>query len=486
MNLVLKYKSTSLPIKASMWFTICNFILKAISFITVPLFARYLSPEEYGASSIFASYQQIFLIFATLELSLGAYQRGILKFKDDIKLFTASLQFISSLITAILFIFVLLFNDFFINLTNMNMNILIVMFVYFLVQPAYNCWINQKRFNYDYKPVVIFTILFTVLSTVISLIAVIYIKQTAVVRIISMLVVQILFCLPFYLNNLNFKEIYINKFKVKKYWIYMLKFQLPLVIHSLSFLILAQSDRIMIGKFIGNSEAALYSVAYGLSNIAIIFQTSINQVLKPWRYKKMESKEYYSLSNITNVLLIAFGILILMFILVAPEVMKLLFNSSYYEAVWTIPPVTVSIFFMFLYSIFTDIESYFSKTIYIMYASVVCAIFNIVLNYIGINLWGYISCGYSTLISYILFAILHYYFMNKICKIEGIKNSIFNTSFMVIISTILVFLMIIFTLIYNSIFLRYFIFFILLLICLLKRSIIVKNLKVLMADKKIT
>lgn len=485
MNLVKKYKLMSLPIKASMWFTVCNFILKAISFITVPLFARYLSTEEYGISSIFASYQQIFLIFATLELSLGAYQRGILKFKNDIKLFTSSLQLLSSFITAILFILVLLFNDFFIKLTNMNINILSVMFAYFLVQPAYNCWINKKRFNYDYKPVVISTILFTFLSTVISLIAVIYIKKTAIVRIISMLIVQILFCLPFYLNNMNFKQMYLNRFKIKKYWIYMLNFQLPLVIHSLSFLVLAQSDRIMIGRLIGNSEAALYSVAYSLSNVAIIFQTSINQVLKPWRYQKMELKEYSVLRNITNLLLILFGILILMFILVAPEVMKFLFNDSYYEAVWTIPPVTVSIFFMFLYNIFTDIESYFSKTKYIMYASLICAIFNIVLNYIGINLWGYISCGYTTLISYILFAILHYYFMNKVCRLQGISNSIFNKKFIVTISIILVFLMVIFTCTYNNMLLRYFIFFILLLVCIMKRTPIIRTFKILIKEKSI-
>lgn len=485
MNLVKKYKLMSLPIKASMWFTVCNFILKAISFITVPLFARYLSTEEYGISSIFASYQQIFLIFATLELSLGAYQRGILKFKDDIKLFTSSLQLLSSFITAILFIVVLLFNDFFIKLTEMNISILSVMFVYFLVQPAYNCWINKKRFNYDYKPVVISTILFSFLSTVISLIAVIYIKQTAIIRIMSMLTVQILFCLPFYLNSMNFKQMYLSRFKIKKYWIYMLSFQLPLVIHSLSFLVLAQSDRIMIGRLIGNSEAALYSVAYSLSNVAIIFQTSINQVLKPWRYQKMELKEYSALRNITNLLLILFGILILMFILVAPEVMKLLFNDSYYEAVWTIPPVTVSIFFMFLYNIFTDIESYFSKTKYIMYASLICAIFNIVLNYIGINFWGYISCGYTTLISYILFAILHYYFMNKVCRLQGVNNSIFNKKFIVIISIILVFLMVIFTCTYNNMLLRYFIFFILLLVCIMKRTQIIRTFKILIKEKSI-
>lgn len=480
MNLIKKYKSMSLPIKASIWFTICNFILKAISFITVPLFTRYLSTEEYGIVSIFDSYQQIFLIFATLELSLGAYQRGILKFKNDIKLFTEYLQFLSSCITVVLFIGVIVFNDFFTKLTDMNITILSLMFTYFLVQPAYNCWINKRRFNYDYKPVIISTLLFTLLSTGISLIAVIYIKQTAIIRITSMLVVQILFCLPFYLNNINFKLMYKNRIKIKEYWLYMLGFQLPLVLHSLSFLILAQLDRIIIGSLVGKSEAALYSVAYSLSNVVIIFQTSINQVLKPWRYQKMEEKNYSCLSNITNVLLVIFSTIILMFILIAPEVMKLLFNKNYYEAVWTIPPVAVSIFFIFLYTIFTDIESYFSRTQYIMYASIICAIVNICLNYIGIYFFGYISCGYATLISYVLFVILHYYFMIKVCRAEGLNTPIFNKKFILGISIVLIVLMVIFTCTYNNILLRYCMLVVLSVICIIKRNKIIKTFSILM------
>lgn len=31
-------------------------------------------------------------------------------------------------------------------------------------------------------------------------------------------------------------------------------------------------------------------------------------------------------------------------------------------------------------------------------------------------MFGYVAAGYTTLISYIVFAILHYYFMRKICK----------------------------------------------------------------------
>lgn len=469
-NIIKKYNNFSCEIKATLWFTICNFVLKGISFITVPLFAKYLSTEQYGIVSLYNSYQQILLIFATLELSLGAFQRGILKYKEDIRLFTESIQVLCSCITVVIFFITFLFKDLFVELSDTNITIFSLMFVYFLVQPAYECWINKKRFEYDYKAVIFTTLLFSVSTTVIPLLAVIYLKQTAIIRITFVLLVQILFCTPFYLRNLKIKNIVTNFQKCKEQWIFALNFQLPLIFQSFSFLVLAQSDRIMIGTMVGKSEAALYSVAYSLSNVVIIFQTSINQVLKPWRFKKMESRDYKSIGRITNLILIVLGMLLLIFILIAPEVMRLLFSKNYYESVWTIPPISLSVYFMFLYSVFADIESYMCKTKYIMYASVTSAFINVILNYFGIKVFGYIACGYATLISYIMLACMHYFFMRKSCIESGIYKRIFNYRLVSIISFSFILLMILFVVLYPFLWIRFIILFILLFLFFINRK----------------
>ena len=48
MNITSKYRSLSVQAKAALWFTICSFLQKGISFITVPIFTRLMSTEEYG------------------------------------------------------------------------------------------------------------------------------------------------------------------------------------------------------------------------------------------------------------------------------------------------------------------------------------------------------------------------------------------------------------------------------------------------------
>ena len=50
MNITSKYRSLSVQAKAALWFTICSFLQKGISFITVPIFTRLMSTEEYAVS----------------------------------------------------------------------------------------------------------------------------------------------------------------------------------------------------------------------------------------------------------------------------------------------------------------------------------------------------------------------------------------------------------------------------------------------------
>ncbi len=75
-----KYKRISIQTKAAIWFSLCNLFIKGISFITVPLFTRIMSNEEYGTLSLFLAYEQIAMILATWEIQMGAYQKGIFKY----------------------------------------------------------------------------------------------------------------------------------------------------------------------------------------------------------------------------------------------------------------------------------------------------------------------------------------------------------------------------------------------------------------------
>lgn len=76
-----KYRNLPEAVKASLWFTICSILQKGISFITVPIFTRMLSTEEYGIISLFGAWQSILTIFATLNLSNQIFNNGMVKYE---------------------------------------------------------------------------------------------------------------------------------------------------------------------------------------------------------------------------------------------------------------------------------------------------------------------------------------------------------------------------------------------------------------------
>ena len=427
------YNNQPPVLKATLWFTVCNIITAGLNFISAPIFTRLLSESEYGILAILMTYEQLFLIFSTWSIQIGGYQKGVFVYKDNINIFTKNTVLLINVLTISFFAICYVFKGSVINITGATNFSLFALFLFMFITPSYQCWLVRKRTNYDYKKAVPVTLLYAIFNIIIPIAALKFIGATANIKFSAFLLSASFFCIYFYISSISTKE-KIVKEELTSQWKYLLAYQGPLVIHSLSYLVLNMADRVMIGKMVGNEQAAFYTIAYSLAFTISIVQNSINQAMGPWRYHKLEEKNYSTIGSSTNGLLIFFGGIILTFILVAPEILKLFFTESYYEAVWCIPPVTCGIFFIFLYDIFVTVETYYEKTSYVMYVSLICGIVNIVLNYFGIKYFGYIASAYTTLLSYLLYATLHYVMMKKVSKecIGGIE--IFDKKKIIIIS----------------------------------------------------
>lgn len=180
--------------------------------------------------------------------------------------------------------------------------------------------------------------------------------------------------------------------------------------------VLNSSDRIMIANIVGEKEAGVYNLAYSVSQIMTIFNTALLQTIEPWIYRKLKENKIVEIARVAYIAFSVIASLNVLLIMVAPEVINFFAPAAYQEAIWTIPSVTMSVFFMFLYTFFATFEFFYEKTKYAAGATIGSALLNVLLNYIFIPRFGYIAAGYTTLFSYIVLAILHYYFMRKVCK----------------------------------------------------------------------
>lgn len=483
-SLVNKYKKLPISLRAMIWFTICNFALKGLSFVCLPLYTRLLDSSEYGRMNILTSYDTIFVIFATFEVYLGAFQRGLLIYKNEIQLFESSVVLFSNILTTLCLVVFLLFHEPLTAFTHIPIVLYLIMTVNFWFTTPYNCWLNRKRFAYDYKAAVPITLLMAVVSNLLPLVILPIVGNTALVKVSSSLLLAALFACPFWFMDFRPSLLWKNTGKVREIFVFIIKFQGPLVFHSLSYFILGQSDRIMIEKFTDSSKVGYYSVAYSMAMVITLIQNSLNQVLKPWRYEKLEKKSYRDIRNISNVLILLIGTCIIIFILIVPEVFRFIFAPEYYEAIDIMPVVSISVFFLFLYTIFVDIESYYGKTNYIAVVSMISAGLNIALNFIGLNMFDYKVCAFTTLICYVIMSFLHYLLMLRTCKKANIDEMPVDSKMIVLLSIFALVVSLIINIFYSSFFFRYLLLVIIMILAFFFRKKLVGSIKTIMKKDK--
>ena len=471
--IIQSYADLSSPVKASFWFTICSILQKAISLLSIPIFTRILTTEQYGMYSVYQSWYDIVKLFATLNIYAAVFNNGMVKFEEDRDRFTSSLQGLTSTITIALFLLYIVSKNFWNNILGLPTLFVIVMFIDLIFSTSYSFWAARQRFDYKYKNLIIITLFIAIVSPILGIISVLLTKYKAEARVISFAMVQILVGLVIYSFILKRGK----SFFVKKYWKYALAFNIPLIPHYLSLIVLQQSDRVMIGRLVSTEKAAIYSIAYSISTIMTVVTTAINNSLVPYTYKAIKDKKYSSLRNSVNSIILFVAIMCLLIMSFAPEVIKIFATKEYYEAIWIIPPVAASVYFMFLYPVFSNISFYFEENKFIMMASCIGAILNVILNYIFIPIFGYMAAGYTTLICYILFGVAHYFCYKRVVE-KNIKcSNIYDIRFICLVSIFLLLGMCFILFIYKFTLLRYTLISLIVILIIVKQEYVINQIK---------
>ena len=267
-----KYRSLGDPAKASIWFLLCGFLQKGISMLTTPIYTRIMTSAEYGRNSVYTSWYNILFIIASLELAAGVYTKGLVKNEEDADAFSSSLLSLSTLCVLLFTVVYFAFHNIFNSFTGISTYLMILMIFEMWSTIAYQFWSNRERVAFRYKKLVALMITFTVLRPIVGVIAVLLADEAHQVeaKVTATVIVNIILFSGLYVSILKKGK----KLFHREYWKYALCFNLPLVPHYLSQIVLNQSDRIMIDKFCGTAAAGYYSVAYSLAMVMQIFNSA--------------------------------------------------------------------------------------------------------------------------------------------------------------------------------------------------------------------
>jgi O-antigen/teichoic acid export membrane protein len=417
-----QYFRKSEDARASSAYIICSVLQKTLSLLTLPLFSRLLTKAEYGTNTVYTSTFAVIIIFTTLNLPYGSFAPAMMKFEDDRKGYLSAVNMICVLFTGAFFLLYYPFRGFWNGLVDLPTVLMLLMGFEMLMSTSIQFWMGKARFECRYKAFVVVTLLTAVLGTACSLVAVLVSLDKGVARVFANGVVICVVGAVILSASLVRGKNCFNR----KYWKYALTFNIPLIPYYLSQIIFNQSDRLMINKMTGKSDAAMYGVAYTLAFILTFLLNAINNSFVPWMYRKLKERKLRENKRVSVLIAVVIAVLLLGVIAVAPEFILIMAGRKYLEAVWVVPPVALSLLLLFYSQLFINIEFYFEEKSKLVGASILAAVVNIVLNYFGIKKFGFVAAGYTTLISYILFAVCNYLAMKKICDERGIDSAVYN------------------------------------------------------------
>lgn len=424
-----RFKELPVEIKVSTAYTICSIIQNCIQFITLPIFTRLMTKAQFGQYTIYSSWSSIFMIFITLNLAYGSFSTAMVKFEDKRDEYIASVQGICVTLAGAFLLLYLPFRKYWNSFLHLPTPLIVLMVFEILANTAIYFWSGKKRFEFKYISVVLVTLFNAFVGPLAAYLLVVNTEEKGYARIVGYAGITIIVGGIIFIGNAIKGG---NPLK-KEYWKYALGFNVPLIAYYLSQTIFNQSDRIMIEHICGEDKAAVYGVAYSLAIVLTFVLNAINNAYVPWFYNKIKENEKTANRAIANLLSILMSVLLACVIWLAPELMLFFGGKGYAEAMWVVPPVALSVLLLFYAQMFINVEFYFEEKKKLVGASIAAALINIVLNAIFIPIFDYYAAGYTTLFSYLIFALSNYDAMKKVLKEKGQENDAFHVKGLIII-----------------------------------------------------
>lgn len=387
-------------IKNSFIYLLPSVVGNLIPVITLPIFTRILTKEDYGVWGLAQVYAIFMSGLANFGLIIG-YERNFFQYKDQEK--SAELLYSTLLFVLSVFIVIGLFTYFFkspisrlVIGSSEHSDILFWSFCSTGIISLKNYYLTYFKNTENAKSFARYTIDENLLGVVFSFFMVVYLRIGVIGLVWGQLLASlIIFCIL----GVNFLKLYPVAFN----WEVLkdsLKLSLPLTPRIFFGVIGNQFDKYMIGLLNTVGGVGVYSIGQRVANIVSTYMTAIQNVFSPQVYKRMFEQGEEGGESIGRYLTpflyisIAVALLISLF---SEEVISILTPKSYHDS------IDIVIVLSMLYGSY-----FFGKQPQLIFArkthiTSILTLVGIALN-IGINIpfiykWGAVGAAWGTLVA---------------------------------------------------------------------------------------
>ena len=457
-------------LKAGAVYTFANILLRGISFLTLPVFIRLLSPDEFGRFNVFISFESIIFMFSGFTLHASIKNAYYDYSSEDYDTYIKNIfyvDFLNSIIIGIIANIAVFFWKDLIDLDYVEVNLLTIAGLCTAITSVYGSKLIMEYKAGDYA-------LMSFISTIAGISLSIFFIFTIfnfnhyfgrILGFVAGETVAAFYVLIRVFAN-GFKPINIEQ------WKYGLKISLPIIPHGLSQIILSSANRIMIKYFYNAVQAGIFSFTYTVSMLPQVLFQSVTSVWEPWFFERMSENNIDQIRSKSNYFCLFISSVYVMIACVTPELIKILATKEYYEAIDISIIVLLGCYFATLYNIPCEVEYYYKKTKHIATSTFICALVNVGLNFLLMQYYSYKVAAYVTLFAYFLYFLFHMYMSYQIRKdwIFDIKTM----SFTIISSMIIMFILL---LLINYFILRFIILLIIFVTIMSKCKFVIQTIK---------
>lgn len=390
---------------------------KALAFVSIPVYTRLLTVEDYGVVNVFMSLVGIVSVMLTLssEAAISRYYYDAKDIEDFKRFVGTSIKLTSGILVVTTCVFLLCLG-FFSDIMSMPRKLILCLI------PVALFHITNSIFTQIYNPLMQskkIAIVSSVQSYTAFGLSVVCIMMLDSDRYYGYVLGNILAMVL--LGTYMVKQIrpYFTNCFDKSYVPYILKYCLPYIPDTLSGIVLAQFSKI----FIGNSQGFALAGSYGLVvNIATLMGIVIqitNQAWIPYYFRYMNAKDYKSIDNEFNLIwrltLIA-GITLSFF---GKELAELLARRDFLEMMPVLPLlVSGYVFHQWAYLYLRNV-GYAKRMMWNTYSYMFSGIMLVILNIILTPRYQGYGAAAATLLSYILLLVFTYIVNRRVIKLHA-------------------------------------------------------------------
>ena len=416
--------------------SIANASAQFVGLLLLPLFTKYLSPEDFGIISM------VSLIVTVLAL---IYNPGIMsatmrlyhstESENERKLLIGSTHRFFLFVPIIPIILCLIFGENLFSFLFKDFDFypygFLALLLAFFIQPS-RMWTTMMTLLYKIEKTAFLTALSVLLGLISAVILVVVFNLGAMGRVLAMFVPALF---------LYFISLYtVNKYtqgnwsfdSIKK----QLIFGMPLIIG-----LWAYQGLNFIGKYfleiLSNLEnVGLYTVGTTLASAPLFLVLGFKQLWSPIFYENMNNKDYEIISKLITYFTVIISLLCLILTLFSKEIIISLLDKEFHLIIPIISFLLLATFFNGLLTIsntFLSFNNDFSK---ISFFALIATISNIILNVLLIPYYGILGASISLMLSYFIYYLLGAYSERKLIFQVQNKKSTFIPPILLVVGLV--------------------------------------------------